>query len=83
VQQAIVVLNELVTNAVQHAGTAVQVELVLDGNALAVRVRDFSCHPPVSTSQRGLGLRMVDELAPRWGFEAHEDGKTAWAQLPR
>lgn len=83
VEQAIVVLNELVTNAVQHAGTAVQVGLVLDGNALAMRVRDFSCHPPASTSQRRLGLRVVDELAPRWGFEAHEDGKTAWAQLPR
>jgi hypothetical protein len=82
VQQAMVVVNELVTNAVQHAGTAVQVGLVLDGTALAVRVRDFSPHPAVSRSARRLGLDLVDGLASRWGFESHEDGKTAWAQLP-
>jgi histidine kinase-like protein len=81
-QQALVVVNELVTNAVQHAGTAVRVGLVLDGTGLAVRVRDFSPHPAASTSQRRLGLDLVDGLASRWGFEPHGDGKTAWAQLP-
>jgi hypothetical protein len=80
---AVAVLNELVSNAVQHAGTAVQVELVLDAATLAIWVRDFSCHPPASTANRGLGLHLVDELAPRWGFDPHEDGKTAWAQLLR
>jgi histidine kinase-like protein len=80
-QTAVLVLSEFVTNAVQHAGTAVQVGVVLDGNALAVRVRDFSCHPAASTFRRGLGLRLVDGVAPRWGFDTHEDGKTAWARF--
>jgi hypothetical protein len=80
--QAIVVLNELITNAVQHAGTAVQIGLSLDGNTVAARVRDFSCHPTASAPERRLGLRLVAGLASRWGFEFHEDGKTAWAHLP-
>jgi anti-sigma regulatory factor (Ser/Thr protein kinase) len=80
--RALVVLNELVVNAVLHAGTAVQVGLVLDEDALWVRVRDFSCGP-VSRSQRGLGLGLVNALATQWGYEPREDGKTAWARLDR
>jgi anti-sigma regulatory factor (Ser/Thr protein kinase) len=81
IEAAVLVANELVTNAVQHAGTAVRVRLVLDEDALCVRVRDFSREAPVDRSDDGLGLVVVDALTTRWGFELREDGKTVWARL--
>jgi hypothetical protein len=29
------------------------------------------------------GLRLVDELADRWGVEQHEGGKSIWVELER
>ena len=83
VERFVVVLNELVTNAVLHAGGAVRVRVGLDGDGAWMAVRDFDPGPPPDGSEGGLGLRLVDALASRWGFESHEDGKTAWARLPR
>lgn len=79
--RAVFVVNELVTNAVQHAGTAMRVGLFLDEDALCVRVRDFSRDTPAARSGDGFGLAIVDALASRWGFELCEDGKTVWAYL--
>jgi hypothetical protein len=79
------VLAELVTNAVLHAGTRVLVTLLLDEDGLRVGVRDFNptrplaglCGPP------GFGLRLVQHLSTRWGADAHADGKTVWARFGR
>jgi hypothetical protein len=83
VERFVVVLNELVTNAVMHAGGAVGVQVGLDEEGAWLAVRDFSPGPPPDGAESRLGLRLVDALASRWGFETHEDGKTAWARLPR
>jgi hypothetical protein len=83
VQQAIVVLNELVTNAVQHAGTAVQVGLVLDGNALAVRGARLQLPPTCQHNAEETRPAPGGRVRAALGFRLHEDRKTAWAQLPR
>jgi signal transduction histidine kinase len=79
--RAVFVVNELVSNALQHAGTAVRVGLSLDDDALRVRVCDFNRGTLTGRSGAGFGLAMVDALASRWGFEFWEDGKTVWACL--
>ncbi|MER6683278.1 SpoIIE family protein phosphatase [Streptomyces olivaceoviridis] len=90
---AMAVVSELVTNAVVHAGTEVQVEWQLeDTGALVVEVRDQ--HPsraprdatsgegPYDTPEYGRGLRLVATLAESWGVTYRTGAKTVWARLP-
>ncbi|MEV5382738.1 SpoIIE family protein phosphatase [Streptomyces sp. NPDC052721] len=90
---AMAVVSELVTNAVVHAGTDVQVEWRLeDTGALVVEVRDQ--HPsraprdatsgegPYDTPEYGRGLRLVATLAESWGVTYRTGAKTIWARLP-
>src|SRR4051794_29313270 len=65
VEDMVMIANELVSNAVEHAGTSVLVVLGVDGDGVTVRVRDGSRRPPVlqqatQHSTRGWGLRLVD-----------------------
>lgn len=72
------VVNELVTNAVIHAGTDGTLLLTRRRHHLHVAVRD---EDPVTTFAAGLGLSVVDALAGRWGVRVAPDGKVVWATL--
>jgi serine phosphatase RsbU (regulator of sigma subunit)/anti-sigma regulatory factor (Ser/Thr protein kinase) len=87
---AVLVVSELVTNAVVHAGTEVDVECRLDGAALVVEVSDH--HPsraprasdaevPYGTPEYGRGLLLVASLAESWGVTFRRGTKTIWARL--
>ncbi len=87
---ALLLVSELVTNGVLHAGTAVGVAVGYDGDSLAVAVTDGvpgGIEPgPWSTPQHrgapsGRGLRIVDALADDWGVSVHDQGKTVWFEL--
>ncbi|MEJ2890824.1 ATP-binding protein [Actinomycetospora aeridis] len=86
-EAAEIVVTELVTNAVEHAGSRSVVEVERRAQSLRVTVRDFDLvplpdvHLPPPTSPRGRGLAMVAAVAATWGVEAHRDGKTVWAEL--
>jgi anti-sigma regulatory factor (Ser/Thr protein kinase) len=69
-------VSELVTNAVRHAGgEAVRLVVALDGDVLRVEVHDpgngFELKPTPSDPLRssGWGLVLVSELADRWGVD--------------
>lgn len=71
-------VSELVTNAVRHAGgTAVRLVVTLDGGLLRIEVHDpghgFALRPPSDDPLRasGWGLVLVEELADRWGIDHH------------
>jgi len=83
--EAAMVLNELVTNAVLHAGTRVHVGLFLDEDGLWVEVRDSNPTQPLTgpAALTGIGLRLVQSLASQWGVDSHTDGKTVWATFRR
>lgn len=80
--------SELVSNALLHARTQVDLLLVMAASALRVEVHDSSrrqpqlraAAPPDATT--GRGLLMVDALAERWGIDGTADGKTVWFELP-
>jgi two-component sensor histidine kinase len=86
IDDALLVVEELVANAVDHARTRFRLIIDLIGSSLRLAVRDDSdCFPELRaqdpTATRGRGLQLVDDLALRWGCEPHDRGKTIWAVL--
>ena len=87
VQDAAMVLTELVANAVDHARTGSTLSLGMTHDGLCIAVRDASPGPvprpaPINpTAPRGRGLQMVDALTTAWGVTLHPGGKTVWAVL--
>jgi anti-sigma regulatory factor (Ser/Thr protein kinase) len=81
------VISELATNAVVHAGTPFTVSLRPNGSTLRISVRDWSAARPLVRNAElsdlsGRGLYLVAAMAHEWGVEADPDGKTVWADLP-
>lgn len=71
-------VSELVTNAVRHAGgEVVRLIVALTGGTLRIEVHDpghgFKHQPPPDDPLRasGWGLVLVEELADRWGIDHH------------
>lgn len=78
--------SELVTNAVLHAGSAVNVRILSDGEMLRVEVSDSSSSAPQrrnysADAATGRGLGLVEELAADWGTRTEALGKTVWFTL--
>lgn len=83
---AALLVSEIVTNALLHAGTPINIAARLEDRRLRVEVRDGSLHLPVprryaSTAGTGRGLLMVEQLVDDWGVLRHADGKTVWFTL--
>jgi serine phosphatase RsbU (regulator of sigma subunit)/PAS domain-containing protein len=87
VDDACLLLDEIITNAVQHTVGDVRVRLSL-GENLRVEVHDTSDRrpdrQPIETdSESGRGLHIVEELAGAWGFDPLPGGgKVVWFELP-
>ena len=91
VDDAVLLTSELVTNAVVHAGTQVQVTCKLAEGAVEVVVRDS--HParmvpgpaPDDTvpAERtgGRGLLLPSALAAAWGVSYGTDAKAVWFRM--
>jgi anti-sigma regulatory factor (Ser/Thr protein kinase) len=86
-QDAELLVAELVANVVDHVGGEVftlQLELagawlqvaVVDGSAIRPIVRELS-----HEQERGRGMRLVAEIADRWGADDHDGGKRVWFEL--
>lgn len=80
--------SELVTNAVLHARTPLEVGITVAHDAILVTVHDLDLsspeRPACQTREGGWGLGLVTALAEESALEPHaEGGKTAWFRLPR
>jgi MEDS: MEthanogen/methylotroph, DcmR Sensory domain/Histidine kinase-like ATPase domain len=81
------VVSELATNAVIHAGTPFSVTVRSDGSFVRIAVHDWSSMQPVvrngdPSATSGRGLRLIAMVSHAWGVEFGPDGKTVWAELP-
>lgn len=87
VETAELLVSELVSNAVIHAGTMIEVEVrVASPDRIEVSVADGSPHAPVrreydAVAATGRGVRLLDALSGDWGVERQDSGKRVWFRL--
>jgi len=85
VDEARVVVTELVSNVVRHAGTDLAIDLDLEGDCLRLTVADrgegdVAVRAADQGSEVGRGLQLVDELTGRWGVVRQRGQKCVWAE---
>jgi hypothetical protein len=92
VDDARLVVSELVTNALLHARGVLRLSVVLRHRDLHLIVRDQSPvpprrRPPPSRTSKvalgGRGLYLLDLTAHSWGHLVNDTGKAVWALLRR
>jgi hypothetical protein len=80
------VVTELLTNVVEHAGhrsgpwpscASEWVHLAVEDEAVGQAPAGPGCAIPGYFS----GLRVVNAVALRWGWQQHQKGKTVWAEV--
>jgi anti-anti-sigma regulatory factor len=87
IDDAELVVTELMSNAVRHASGSLELLLVLRGRFLHVSVRDGSSTlpsmvlPNSETDEGGRGLLLLDAVAAGWGSVPVPGGKVVWATL--
>jgi len=82
----LLVLSELVTNAVRQVDGLVRVTLEATGDSVLVEVFDSGYRMPVLTEAAvdatgGRGLFLIDTLCEEWGVREDLKGKSVWARL--
>ena len=86
----LLLVSELATNALRHAGTEFEVEVRTTPTGVRVAVSDEDpAHPrepqarPGPEAEGGRGIAIVTELADRWGVAGDPLGKTVWFEVDR
>ncbi|WP_447002160.1 ATP-binding protein [Saccharothrix isguenensis] len=85
----VLVVNELVSNAFDHADAPRRVRLHRLEGPCVVRVEVDDASPDRLVlgrsrlgGSRGRGLIIVERLSKDWGVVSHTEGKTVWAEMP-
>jgi serine/threonine-protein kinase RsbW len=88
IEDVLLVISELVTNAVRHAGAgageSIDVAVTNRGRAIRIEVADGEPDAPPrmrdDDAPGGMGLVVVSGLCEDWGTEQQEGRKTVWAE---
>jgi anti-sigma regulatory factor (Ser/Thr protein kinase) len=89
---AILLASEVTANSVRHSGSAalgeaVTVTVALEASRVRVEVTDRVgdgvpvLRPAGEDAEGSRGLRLVDDLADRWGYERAGGRATTWFEL--
>ncbi|WP_042377290.1 ATP-binding protein [Streptacidiphilus melanogenes] len=88
-EDVLLVVSELVANAMTHGGGVRELVVTLDGDALVVGATDAESRPPAlqkpgdPSQPGGHGLQVVHRLSETWGSTPQPAGKTVWARFGR
>jgi anti-sigma regulatory factor (Ser/Thr protein kinase) len=85
-EAAELLINELVTNSILHAGTDIVVEASHEPEVVRIEVSDFEGSAVTRRrgaldDERGRGLELVDALASSWGVVRSPGRKTVWFEI--
>ncbi|MEV4334481.1 ATP-binding protein [Streptomyces sp. NPDC049597] len=88
VEDVLLLVSEIVTNACLHAGGPRELVLHQSGPRLRIEVADASPEPPRRRMPKDLaqpgghGLIILERLARTWGSERRGPGKVVWVEVP-
>ncbi|MFG2679825.1 SpoIIE family protein phosphatase [Streptomyces sp. NPDC048392] len=88
VDGVLLIVSELVTNALVHTDGQVRLDLTLIGGRLRVAVADASPRTPVKPTSigweatGGRGILLVEAMSATWGTLPVSGGKQVWSELP-
>ncbi|MEV7617663.1 ATP-binding protein [Streptomyces sp. NPDC089799] len=86
-EDVVLLVAELVANAMLHAGGPLA--LVLDASRTRLRIEVSDADPGLPSPRRphqpaqpgGHGLLIVQRTSDRWGTQRHDRGKSVWAEF--
>ncbi|GHG13266.1 ATP-binding protein [Streptomyces filamentosus] len=90
IDTALLIVSELVANAVEHANTdGSSLRIIVtraEPGRIKVGVTDFDRTPPIpatadANQEHGRGLALVNEVAEEWGVTLYRWGKQVWASI--
>ncbi|MBX6391243.1 MAG: SpoIIE family protein phosphatase, partial [Frankia sp.] len=86
-ETSVLVLSELIANAVAHGRAPIDARVRRLGERVIVEVADGGGRLPRrrhagADEEAGRGLELVATLADRWGTRPTADGKVVWAEIP-
>jgi len=88
VEEAVLALDELMSNALRHGRSPVEVEVCTADGGVLLSVADRAAeNPPRPTSTRdpsdgGMGMGMIANFALDCGWFAPDERKVVWALMP-
>ena len=82
-QSIVLMVSELATNSVRHAGSEFTVDITSAGDAVRVVITDRGSgeplmRAPTNDEPSGRGLRIVDRLADEWGIGDGSAATSVW-----
>lgn len=85
-EPTLLVVTELLSNAIDHARAPIQLMVSPTGELVRVEVQDSVMEPPRLQphdpwARRGRGLQVVEALSSQWGWTDAPVGKTVWADV--
>ncbi|MER6491013.1 SpoIIE family protein phosphatase [Streptomyces griseorubiginosus] len=86
-ETALLVVSELVTNALVHTDGRVRLDLTLVGHRLRISVTDASPRTPAKPTSigweatGGRGLLLVETVSATWGTLPVSGGKQVWSEI--
>ncbi|HVF18720.1 MAG TPA: ATP-binding protein [Mycobacteriales bacterium] len=86
VDSVTLLVSEVVTNAILHARSDIDLHVISRGRVLRVEVRDHERGEPVlrrhaADSTSGRGLAILELVASAWGVTQLADGKMVWFEV--
>jgi anti-sigma regulatory factor (Ser/Thr protein kinase) len=88
-ENAVLLVSELVTNAVRHArgdGSPLELLVIQSGTVLRIEILDTDPRPPTPRTPgaldgSGFGFVLVQAIADDWGVSQTSTGKAVWIEF--